>query len=328
MSVGAFVLIALCAVIWLIFKFGDMPVIVSKLKSFNVFVRFSTAPGVQENTPVKFCGYQIGRVINVKAPAILKDLFTEQFYYQTEVVLSIDKKYDKVPADVEVKLMTRGLGSSFIQFNARPFDAKEPQGPFLVNNDVIQGSTGMTSEFFPEESQEKLDELAGSIGILIDNINAIIGDPNNQRNFSAGLANLSSATEHVSDILGDPNNKHNISEILSNLSAATEQATRTLKELEKFSAAGTAAIKTADSGINKAVTAFVDTSEELGKTAAEMRLILEKVNSGQGSAARFLNDGKFYEGLLENTQQIQLLLEEIKVFVNKANDKGIPLKLK
>jgi len=57
--VGLFVILGVCAFVWLIFKFGDLPGIVTKLDSFEVFVQFPTAPGVQKDTPVRFCGYQI-----------------------------------------------------------------------------------------------------------------------------------------------------------------------------------------------------------------------------------------------------------------------------
>ncbi len=59
-----------------------------------------------------------------------------------------------------------------------------------------------------------------------------------------------------------------------------------------------------------------------------MRQVLQKINNGQGSAARLINDGRFYENLLEDTQQIQLLLEELKTFVAQARAKGVPIKLK
>ncbi|GAI27785.1 unnamed protein product, partial [marine sediment metagenome] len=45
-AVGIFVVIAICAIVWLIFMFNDFPTVVSKLRSFQVFVQFPTAPGV------------------------------------------------------------------------------------------------------------------------------------------------------------------------------------------------------------------------------------------------------------------------------------------
>ena len=300
-EVGVFVLLALCAVVWLIFKFGDLPVRVSEFKSFKVFVRFPTASGVQENTPVRFCGYQIGRVVDVRGPEILKDLNTDKFYYQTEVVLNIDSKYDNIPANVEVKLMTRGLGSSFVEFKAGPFDVKEPLGDCLENGSLIQGSAGMTSEFFPEESQKKLDELVDNLASLINNANEILGDKSNKENFRATMANLSQATA---------------------------QATEAVKEFRKLASTGTDALQNAESRMEKLVVAAIDTSEQLAKAMYQMRLILEKINAGEGAAGKFITDARLYEGLLESSQQLQLLLEDIRAFIAESRDGGVPIKLK
>ena len=83
----------------------------------------------------------------------------------------------------------------------------------------------------------------------------------------------------------------------------------TLKKLEEFSAAG------------------ATTSEELTRMVTELRLILEKVNNGSGSAARFVNDGRLYENLLENTRQLDVLLKQLEEFIDKLNKKGIKVKL-
>ncbi len=279
-TVGIFVLIAVCAFVWLVFKFGDLPTAVSKLRSFQVFVQFPTAPGVQRDTPVRFCGYQIGRVTDIMAPQIREDLKTHLKYHQAVVVLSIDKKYVNIPANVEVKLMTRGLGSSYIELKVSP--PYEKKG-FLENGSLLQGSTGMTSEFFPEESQKKLDELVNGIDTFIKNAN---------------------------DVLGDKANKENIRTTLSNLSGMSKQVSQMLEELQKFFIAST------------------NTSEELSKASTELRIILGKVNDGQGTIAQLVNDGRLYENLLENTEQMQVLLQELKLFLAESRDNGVPIKLK
>ena len=42
----------------------------------------------------------------------------------------------------------------------------------------------------------------------------------------------------------------------------------------------------------------------------------------------FVNDGRLYENLLENTQQMKVLLEELEAFMAKSREKGVPIKLK
>ena len=284
--------------IWLIYKFEDMPTKIGGMNSFQVFVRFPSASGVQEKTAVRFCGYQIGRVARVEPPKILKDDRTGQFYYQALVVLNIDKTHNQIPVNVDVKLMSRGLGSSYIEFKSQPFDVQDPNTKFMVDGTPLQGSAGMTSEFFPEESQKKLDGLVDGLISLIDNANNIIGDKGNKENFRA---------------------------VLVNISQAADQATQTLKELQNFSKTGTVTLKKADSKIDEIVVATVNTTGELTKTVIELRLILEKINSGQGTAGRFVNDGKLYENLLENTDQLQLLLKELMPVIKKLKKKGVTL---
>jgi len=342
--VGIFVIVGMFALVWLIFKFGDLPTAVTKLGSFEVFVQFPTAPGVQKDTPVRFCGFQIGRVTKVMAPEVRPELRngkeTGLKYHQTLVVLSIDKKYVNIPSNVEVKLMTRGLGSSYIELKidpanlpAPPHDPNRPETKFLVDKMPLQGSTGMTSEFFPEESQERLSELVGGLKTFIDNANDIIGDPNSKENVKQTLANLAQASQHLAQTIEEFRTfTASGTSTLKNADAKMEQVSAVLvdtsEEFQKFAATGTSTLKNVDAQVEKVVAAAVDTSEELSKATSQLRLLLEKIESGDGSAARLVNDGQFYENLLENTQQMQALLEELTSFIDHVRDKGVPIKLK
>jgi phospholipid/cholesterol/gamma-HCH transport system substrate-binding protein len=342
MVVGFFVIVGACALVWLIFKFGDLPTFVTKLDSFQLFVQFPTASGVQRDTPVQFCGYQIGRVTKVMAPEIRDELSngekTGRRYYQTVVILSIDKDYQTIPSNVDIKLMTRGLGSSYIEIKqtpgkeAVPRDPNRPETKFLVDKMWLQGSTGMTSEFFPEESQKKLDELIEGVNELITNANDIVGDQANKDNFKQILTNLADATEKA---------QHTLEEIrkfaetgtstLENADTKIDQAVtavvETTEDIRKLATTGTATLESFDDKAERLVDAVVDTSERLGGAMSELQSVLEKVNNGQGSAAKILNDGRFYENLLENTEQLKKLLDQMEEFVKEWRDKKIEVKL-
>ncbi len=296
--VGVFVVMAICALVALVYKFGDLPIFVSRWTSFDIRVQFAKATGIQENTPVRFAGYQIGKVTDVKPPTVMRDLKTGKFYHQSVVILSIDKKYDNIPAKVEIKLMTRGLGSSYIEFETQAFDVMDPDSEFLNSKSLVQGSTGMTSEFFPEESQKKLGKLVDGLDNLITNAN---------------------------DIIGNKENKENINAILANMSEATKEATEALKQFRRFSAVGAETLKNVDVQIETVATALVGMNEELTKTITQLRLVLEKVNSGEGTAGKLINDARLYENLLENSQQLQILMKELMPVIEKMKEKGITL---
>jgi len=315
--VGVFVIVGLSALAWLIFRFGDLPTVVSKVGAFQVLVQFPTAPGIQKDTPVRFCGYQIGRVTKVMAPRMRADLITGQEYHQTVVILTVDKQYVDIPSNVKVKLMTRGLGSSYIELKvdtaslpAPPQDPNRLETRFLVDGMWLQGSTGMTSEFFPEESQEKLNKLIEDLRTFIANANDIIGDAENKENIKATVANLSEASQHVT-------------KAMEQAAERMKQAEQTLEEFRKLATTGTATLKNVDAKAEKIVAAMVETSGQLSEAASQLRIILEKVNSEQGTAGRLISDARLYESLLESNEQLQTLMQEIKFVIEKIRDEGL-----
>jgi phospholipid/cholesterol/gamma-HCH transport system substrate-binding protein len=290
--VGGFMIVAFCAFCWMVFIFGELPVAVSRFRSYTILVNFNSAAGVQKNTPVKYCGYQVGKVIAVMPPQSITDRTSGQSFHLVKVTMAIEKKYSTIPSHVTVMLMKRGLGSSYIELEVdlnkplTPFYPDQPGSVYLLDKMVLAGSTGVSSEFFPPDVQAKLETLVDSIGTLAANANAILGDSENQMNIKKTLANVTEATA---------------------------QATETLKSVKQFSDAGTMKIN--------------ETAENINDTLIELRELLEKVNSGDSTAAKLINDGRLYENLLDSSQELQMALEQLKILAAEAREKGIKIKL-
>ena len=292
-TVGIFVILGLLALGWLIFKFNDLPSAISRINSYQVSVQFESAPGVQKDTPVRFCGFQIGRVTDVLSPQIRDELKngqkTGRRFYQTLVIISINKQYKMIPSNAKVQLASRGLGSSFIELVTDPNQVLEvpdvnmlPPGTFLADGMVLQGHVGTGSELIPAETQEKLDKLISGLIVAVNNTNEIIGDANNKENLKASLVNLNKATA---------------------------EATASIKEFQAFMAS-----------TNKS-------SEELSKIMAAIRQIVEKVETGEGTLGKVVTDGRFYESLLENSRQLKEVLKEMQEFIERLKEKGVKVQL-
>lgn len=303
--VGIFVVVGILAFGWLIFKFGDLPSWMARFTSYPVYVQFQSAPGVQQGTPVRFCGYQIGQVTAVDAPDIRPEIVhqpdvTPRWYHQTKVKLSINNDFNNIPNNCEVKLMTRGLGSSYIELRAPIPDANTV---FLTAGMSLQGSTGISSEFFPEETQEKLEGLVEDLRLFVGNAN---------------------------DIVGNAQNKQNLKQFLTNLTKVSEQAGVTLKEASlaiedyrQLASTGTKAIEHADSRLQEVVAAVVTTADHLSEASTQLNLLLMNVNQGDGTLGKFVNDGRLYEELLESTDQLQILMTEMRALLKAVNERGL-----
>ena len=340
--VGLFVFLGVTALVWLIFKFGDLPGIVTRMNAFQINIQFPTATGIQKDTPVRFCGYQIGRVTSVMAPAIREEIRDNgqpgREYFQTVVVASIDKRYITIPSGIEVKLMTRGLGSSYIELKQSPdkpivpLDPNRPETKYLVDGMWLQGSTGMTSEFFPEESQQKLNDLVEGINNFIGNANDVFGDKNSKDNMKKTLANLAEASRQAKATMEEFEKLAAAgTTVLEHADGKVEEVVSTLVEtsgeIKEFASTGTSTLNSVNAKADALILALMDTSEQLSRTLGQMRSVLEKINSGDGTAGRLLNDGTFYENLLDNTMQLKALLEEMKTFIAEWRDKKIDVRL-
>lgn len=283
--VGGFVIVALCAFLYMVYKFQDLPIWVGGLRSFQIMVNFPNARGAQENTPVEYCGHKIGRVIDVSPPFLFRD---EQgrAYHQVRVTIAIDKEYIGIPSNVDIKLRKPGLGSSYIdlQFDPNkppePLDPERPETAFLVDEmPPLQGSMDTTSEFIPKNVQNKIESLVDAVSTLAKNIN---------------------------DIIGDADNKANIKQTLANVSALTDQATKTLESIHGFTDTGTNAIE--------------NTADQLDETLAELQMVLEKVHTGDGTAARLLNDGRLYDDLLDTVGELKITSEQLKIITTDIKE--------
>ncbi|MBN1815736.1 MAG: MCE family protein [Sedimentisphaerales bacterium] len=291
--VGAFVVIAFAGFLGMVYLFGELPVAVARMNSFTVIVEFPSAPGIQQNTPVYYCGYQVGKVIHVMAPETVEDRDTGQPHHKVTVTLAIDKEYRTIPSNTEIVVMKRSMGSSFIELQVDPqrepvlLMSSNPNSMYLCEGlPPLKGEVSMSSEFFPKETRLKLEGLMDSIKRLADNAN---------------------------DVVGDNENKQSVKDALANLRDATARAKDTLASIQGFTDTGSVAIE--------------NVAEDLNTTLRDMRDLLSRVRDGDGTTARLLNDGRLYENLLDSSQELEMALEQLKKLAAEAREKGIKLKL-
>jgi len=245
-------------------------------------------------------------------------------------VLSIDNSYKDIPADVNVVLLTKGFGSSYIELQLADYDVNEPNVPVLAQGGPpLQGSTGVTSEFFPEETQKEVRDLIVDMRTFVNNANDILGDPNNKANVKRGVKQLADVSAEATARLRDANDTLvRLDRTIDSIWSAVEEAKPTVAAIGKFFETGTKTLKDTEPNAQKLIASLTETSEQLGKSLAEARAALVKINTGEGSAGRLIYDAKLYETLVEDTEQVELLLKEIKAFVSRAREKGVPIKLK
>jgi len=149
-----------------------------------------------------------------------------------------------------------------------------------------------------------------NINAFLGNANDIIGDPNNKQNIKATLTNLTEAT-------------HNASVAITKATDTLKDAREAIEQYRQLASTGTETIKNIDAKAERLVASLVNTSAEIGQAMSQLRLAVEKVNNGDGTAGRLINDARLYESLVETIFQLNVLLKDIKELTGRISEKGL-----
>lgn len=110
-TVGLFMVLVICSVLFLCFRVTDPTSFVSH-NSFRVYAVFDNIGGLKVRSPIKIGGVVIGRVSNISLKSDNGDV------YKPYVTMDLDAQYDKIPSSSSLSIKTSGLlGEQFIDIN-------------------------------------------------------------------------------------------------------------------------------------------------------------------------------------------------------------------
>mgnify|MGYP003604353081 FL=1 len=155
--VGAFLIIALIAVLFLCLKVADIRSIGSD-PTYRISADFDNIGGLKSGSPVKVGGVVIGRVSSISLDK----------NYSPRVEMDIDQKYNQIPSTSTLAIRTSGLlGEQFLALNIG-FEDPEMGTTILKNGGVIQDTKSalvledLIGQFLYKSGDGKADPDAGS----------------------------------------------------------------------------------------------------------------------------------------------------------------------
>ncbi|MFC3394096.1 outer membrane lipid asymmetry maintenance protein MlaD [Brenneria rubrifaciens] len=126
--VGAFLLIALCAILFLCLKVADLKSIGSE-PTYRLYATFDNIGGLKMRSPVRIGGVVIGRVV---------DISLDEKTYLPRVAMDIQQRYDHIPDTSSLAIRTSGLlGEQYLAMNVG-FEDEEMGTSTLKDGGVIQ----------------------------------------------------------------------------------------------------------------------------------------------------------------------------------------------
>ncbi|RYJ51171.1 MCE family protein [Flavobacterium petrolei] len=252
------------------------------------FVEYKSVEGLATSAPVTLNGLVVGKVssitINENTGVLLVELqLKTDFPISSSSVASI---YE--PGFIGGKQI-----AIIPNFNDKTL---------AVDGQKLQGGVkmGLTDKVGDQLAplQEKLEKLLGSTEKLMTGLNNVL-DQKGQQDLKLTLAELGKTVEQfhkvslsVNDLLST--NKTQINGVVTNFNKISGNFSKISDSLNKADLAKTA--------------------RNLNATLARLDGIMSGLESGKGSMGKLLNDEAFYQNIKSSTKELELLLQDIRLY--------------
>ena len=273
-KVGIFVLAAIVVLMYMSFKIGGVEL--KKEAGFQVSALFENAGGLQKGVPVNVAGIQVGVIADIALQGP-----------RAKVTMSIRPSVT-LPLDSRAMIRTSGvLGDKYVEII--PGDPDLPP--------IEDG--GRISQTVTPVDMDQVFSKVGEAAAEIRNAAAVLGGALEGRGDNADLksiiANLGELSADLAKLVRD--NNEQLNQIVANLTVFSAD----LKDISSGNKEDIAAI----------VAGFRETSEKLTQTIASIQSIAERINSGQGTIGKLINDDETARNLNETLASLRDISDKI-----------------
>ncbi len=312
-------------------------------RGYEIEVRTSSTSGAEEGDFVHLGGLKVGRVTRIA--------FTDPDDPMEGITLTARIKPNiRVPANVICYLTRNTLtGSVYIELYPDGEALRDPQTGQPIRflpTDRVSVVPGKPKSYDPAEALEPMmkiftelaDKLVDSfdkLGRLADTLNELLsGD---QEPPPATAATGPSATQPAipaapSGLRGVLARLNRTLDTANEAMAAFRQfsldARKTTAQADKTLKGAARLVDSADQRIEELTKKLIEDAESISKLVTTINQLAARIESGKGSAGKFINDAELYNNLLEASKQAKTLMKELSQLLKQWKDKGVKVELK
>jgi len=318
--VGVMVFATIISTVILVLMFGDMPT--TPYGSYYIYIRFTQAPGVTKDTPIRKSGVLIGRVSEVE----LLD--------QGGVLVTgkIDKRRRLFQNEV-CRINSSLLGDAALQF----FLAADVLGPPVEDGATVKGVAapdpiqvltdmqGNMSDALNSVSQTSGDirRVAQQLGALLEKNDGRISSI--LQRMDESLVVIKSTMDNANDIIGNPEIRNQLKRsvaelpvLLNDTREAVGHMRQTLDLVDQNLSSVAAFTKPLGERGATIITRLDHTVENIDVLVGQVMRFSEQINNPDGTVGQLLNNPELYNNLSRAAERVDDLTQEIKPLIRDA----------
>lgn len=297
-GIGLIFIVALALFIWG-FNF---------LKGFNLFKEqrvvyavYDQVSGLTKANPVAINGLKVGQVSDI--------YFEPGFSGKIIVELTVETQIPIPKNSIALIYSSDLMGSKAIDLKLGDDSTFIASGDTLGTKVEASLKEAVNQQIQPLKA--KAEELILSIDSVVTVIKSIFNEKakenlsNSLASIQQTFANLESASYNLDTLVASQ--KTRLAQIMFNL----ESITNTIRENEDNIDNILVNFSTLSDSL--AAAHIPETFANINRVADDVATIVDKINKGQGSLGMLVNDDELYNDLQETSEQLHLLLEDIRV---------------
>ena len=254
-----------------------------KTRNFNVI--YDNVEGLIPSNPVTINGYKVGKVQKIS--------FLEDGSNKLVIKLALDNKIEFSKSSYAELYETGLIGGKAIAIIPNYDDNQIAVDGDFLNGKIKPGLTELVNQRL-FQLQEKLESAITNADKVFVNVNDVFNDENKLA-ISDNLTNLKSLSQSLIKTSDDLNKIIN-GEILNK---SLENIESTTAKLSKISSS------ISDSDIESIL-------NNVNETVNSFNLLINKINNGNGSISKLLEDDSIFKNLDKATSELEVLINDIK----------------
>ncbi|HMA28892.1 MAG TPA: MlaD family protein [Thermoanaerobaculia bacterium] len=289
-KIGAFFVVVLVALAVLIMKIEDIHV--GKKKRTNTAdAHFKDVAGLDDKSAVRLAGVRIGKVDKIS----LRPDGTAVVHLELDPGIELHQG-----ASAQIRSLGL-LGDKYVELT--PGDTN---GPRLPNGSLLEGTSGA--------GFEDVTKLATDIGKDLKEVSSALanslGGTRGEERMNRIVDNLGRLAESMRE-LADAN-RGNVDAIVANLRTLSAQLVETVARVDRMLDENRAGVKSTVSNMD-------DVTAKLKTTADSLNSITGKIDTGQGTIGKLLNDDETHKNINDALKSVKEGVEQLSGTLGRIN---------
>ncbi|MCE5312244.1 MAG: MCE family protein [Nitrospiraceae bacterium] len=305
LKVGLFVIAVIAVLGFMTFKIGDYDF--HQGGGYSVYIYFNNAAGLDSRTKVRVSGVEAGFIQDI---ALVEERVRVKVRMYNHIKLLSD-------ASASIK-MAGMLGDKFLEINPGT------QTPYLKDGDTISSTTGVTDI---DGLIRNLAKVSIEISKLTAHVDNVIGDEDTKQALKESIISLRDAGRNLNRVIvnNDASLKKttesiyklsvSLEEMVKGNKEAVNSAVANINELSSsLKAQGPDTLKNIDSAASGLRDTLSENRPALKRAVDNLDKIIEKIESGEGSAGKLIKDDRLYESVTKTSDSIYKKLSALDSF--------------